>query len=65
MKVGMPVAVVLSAAGTVGLTQTGVTAVVLALRMEAVVVTADLVMELMSRQLHRSASLLPCVCNHR
>jgi len=45
MEVAMPTAVVLSAAGTVGLTQTGVAAVVLALRMEAAVVTAELVME--------------------
>ncbi len=45
MEVAMPAAVVLSAAGTVGLTQTGAAAVVLALRMEAAVVTAELVME--------------------
>lgn len=45
MEVAMPAAVVLSAAGTVGLTQVGVAAVVLALRMEAAVVTAELVME--------------------
>ncbi len=45
MEVAMPTAVVLSAAGTVGLTQTGAAAVVLALRMEAAVVTAELVME--------------------
>ncbi len=48
MEAGMPVAVVQSAAGTLGLTQTPVAAaVVLVLRMEAVVVTADLMMELM------------------
>ncbi len=48
MEVAMPTAVVLSAAGTVGLTQTGVAAVVVALRMETVVVTTELVVELMS-----------------
>ncbi len=48
MEVGMPMAVVLPAAGTVGLTQTGVAAVVVALRMETVVVTTELVVELMS-----------------
>ena len=47
MELGMPVAVVQSAAGTVGLTQVGVAAVVLALRMETAVVTTDLMMELM------------------
>ena len=45
MEVGMPMAVVQSAAGTVGLTQTVGVAVVLALKMEAVVVTAEMVVE--------------------
>lgn len=76
MEVGMLAAVVLSAAVAVGLTQTGVATVVLALgmeaavvtvvlalTMEAAVVTAELVAKLMRRQLHRFASLLPCVCN--
>ncbi len=48
MEVGMPMAVVQSAAGTVSLTQTVVAVVVLALKMEAVVVTAEMVMEEMS-----------------
>ena len=60
MDLGMPMAVVQSAAGTVGLTQTVGVAVVLALRMEAVAVTAELVAELIRRQLHRSAPLLSC-----
>ncbi len=47
-ELGMPMAVVLSAAVTVGLTQTTVAAVVPVLRMEAVVVTVELVTELMS-----------------
>ncbi len=48
MEVGMPMAVVQSAAGTVSLTQTVVAAVVLTLKMEAVVVTAEMVVEEMS-----------------
>ena len=51
MELSMPVAVVQSAAGTLGLTHTPVVALTLVrlvLRMEAVVVTAEVVVELMS-----------------
>jgi len=48
MELSMPMAVVLSAAVTLDLTQTAVAAVVPVLRMEAVLVKAELVAELTS-----------------
>jgi len=53
MELGMPMPLVLSAAVRVSLTQTAVAAVVPVLRMEAVVVKAELVAELTSWELHR------------
>ena len=48
LESGVPAAVVQSAAGTVGLTQTAVAAVVTFLRMEAVVLKSEMVKKLMS-----------------
>ena len=48
MVLGMPMAVVLPVAGTVGLTQTGVAAVMVVVRVQALVLNADLVTKLTS-----------------